>query len=369
MAARVVVSGAPASGKRTLCEQLSATLGLVHLSTGDMLREAVREGTEVGKQAKSFMDAGALVPDELIVKVVKARLSGTDCVTRGWLLDGFPRTDAQARSMQESRLNPSHALLLKVPEAVLLERVTGRRTDPETGRVYHLKFNPPESDEVRTRLQQRADDTEEALRKRLIEFHANNGAVARAFASVATEIDAGREKRDVLADALRVLLAPEGAAAAEVAPQAHQAAWLQDAMAERQISPNPRTVVSGKELHSKLDGHMRVGVAINVLSVHNIDTVMQTFDVEFVLRCRTLNASALRTIEGEPVRTDNWEPRIRFMNQLDTRKWQMRKSPKDGEIDYKYSIAATFSELFEMRSFPCVPRHSNAGPLPPPPQC
>ena len=111
---------------------------VIHLSTGDMLREAVKEGNDVGLKAKKFMDNGQLVPDELITNVVCARLKQKDCAEKGWLLDGFPRTMSQAEALKGAGMNPDCFILLDVPQEVLVERVTGRRTDPETGKIYHI---------------------------------------------------------------------------------------------------------------------------------------------------------------------------------------------------------------------------------------
>ena len=123
----------------------------MHLSTGDMLRAAVKEGTELGKQAQAVMEAGQLVPDELIIGVVVDRLRQSDCVEKGWLLDGFPRTKPQADALNAAGMVPDCFLLLDVPQEVLVERVTGRRTDPETGKIYHLTFSPPENEEIAAR--------------------------------------------------------------------------------------------------------------------------------------------------------------------------------------------------------------------------
>ena len=109
------------------------------------------------------MDNGKLVPDELIINVVTERLKEADCVKHGWLLDGFPRTRAQAQALNSAGMIPDAFILLSVPEEILVERVTGRRTDPVTNKIYHLKFNPPENSEVTARLVQRSDDTKEKI--------------------------------------------------------------------------------------------------------------------------------------------------------------------------------------------------------------
>ena len=155
--------GAPASGKGTQCELLSENFGLTHISAGDLLRAEVASGTANGKKAKEFMDAGKLVPNEIVVTMVKDRLSQSDAQA-GWLLDGYPRSKDQADALEEADIRPEVFLLLEVPEELLVERVVGRRLDPETGKIYHLKYAPPESDEIAARLIQRSDDTEEKVK-------------------------------------------------------------------------------------------------------------------------------------------------------------------------------------------------------------
>ena len=134
---KIIIAGAPASGKGTQCEVIKADYNVVHLSTGDILRAAVKAGSELGAEAKSYMDSGNLVPDELITGVVCDRLSQPDCEYQGWLLDGFPRTSAQAEALSRAGYDPDAFILLDVPQQCLVERVTGRRTDPETGKIYH----------------------------------------------------------------------------------------------------------------------------------------------------------------------------------------------------------------------------------------
>jgi len=170
---RIIIIGGPASGKGTQCEYIAATYGAVHLSTGDMLREAVRRnGSHVGKAAKEFMDRGELVPDDVMIQIVRERLDQEDCKSRGWLLDGFPRTKAQAVSFAEMGLEADVVLFLDVPDKDLIERIVGRRIDPVTGKSYHLKFRPPPK-EIIDRLEQRSDDTIQKSKLRLEQFHSN----------------------------------------------------------------------------------------------------------------------------------------------------------------------------------------------------
>lgn len=156
---RVMISGAPASGKGTQCELITKKYDLVHIAAGDLLRAEIAAGTENGRRAKEYMDKGQLVPNEIVVTMVKERLMCPDSQEKGWLLDGYPRSLSQAVALKE--FQPNLFILLEVPEEILVERVVGRRLDPVTGRIYHLKYSPPETDEIAARLTQRFDDTEE----------------------------------------------------------------------------------------------------------------------------------------------------------------------------------------------------------------
>lgn len=203
-ARKVIIAGAPASGKGTQCELIKSQLGLVHLSTGDMLRAAVKAGTKVGLLAKEYMDGGKLVPDEVIINLVRERLAEQDCVKNGWLLDGFPRTAVQAAALRAADIEPDLVLYLNVPDSMLIERVVGRRLDPETGRIYHLKFDPPPP-EVIPRMTHRSDDTAEKAALRLEQFHEHLGAILAAYENVTVEIDGTRAKNDVFSSIRQVL--------------------------------------------------------------------------------------------------------------------------------------------------------------------
>ncbi|CAN1290322.1 Adenylate kinase 5, chloroplastic [Linum perenne] len=144
-----MISGAPASGKGTQCELIVQKFGLVHISTGDLLRAEVSAGTEIGNRAKEFMNAGRLVPDEVVTAMVTARLSRDDAKERGWLLDGYPRSSSQAESLEKLNIRPDIYIVLNVPDEVLIDRCVGRRLDP--------------TDEIKARLTVRADDTEEKV--------------------------------------------------------------------------------------------------------------------------------------------------------------------------------------------------------------
>lgn len=204
-AVNVIIAGAPASGKGTQCEVIKEKFGVVHLSTGDMLRAAVSAGTEIGKMAKDFMDSGKLVPDDVIIGVVKDRLDASDCRDKGWLLDGFPRTQAQATALAEAGVSADCFLFLDVPDEVLVERVVGRRTDPVTGKIYHMTFSPPDDDEVLKRLMQRSDDTEEKVKVRLEQFHANVDSVKDSYLDIMVVIDGNRAPDVVSKDIIEAI--------------------------------------------------------------------------------------------------------------------------------------------------------------------
>jgi len=201
---KLIISGAPASGKGTQCELIVEKYKVTHLSTGDMLRDQVKQGTALGKKANEFMSTGKLVPDELMTTMVNERLQASDCKTNGWMLDGFPRTRAQADSLQKAKIIPDKFILLEVPDAVLIERVVGRRLDPVTGKIYHVKFNPPPADIV-SRLIQRSDDTEEKAKVRLDTYHKNLAAIFDVYKNVAFKINGNLDKNKVFTEIVKIL--------------------------------------------------------------------------------------------------------------------------------------------------------------------
>jgi adenylate kinase len=172
-AMNLILIGSPGAGKGTQALAISRALGIPQISTGDLIRSAIRDQTALGLEFKAYADAGAFVPDGLVNRLVEARLAQCDCA-RGFLLDGFPRTLSQAewldRSLGTNGRRIDRVVLFEVDDAVILERITGRRTDPETGRIYHLTFDPPPAD-IMPRLVHRADDSEAVLTRRLREHH------------------------------------------------------------------------------------------------------------------------------------------------------------------------------------------------------
>ncbi len=168
----LILLGPPGAGKGTQAEALCQACNVPSISTGDIIRTAIRTGHPLGMQFKRYSEAGSLVPDSLVNALVEDRLAAPDC-RGGFLMDGYPRTVAQAEWLDEmlaghgKRLD--HVLLLEVADEHILDRITGRRTDPVTGIIYHVKFDPPPA-EIAGRLVQRADDTAEVLTRRLHEF-------------------------------------------------------------------------------------------------------------------------------------------------------------------------------------------------------
>ncbi|GAA0470290.1 adenylate kinase [Alkalibacillus silvisoli] len=170
----LILMGLPGAGKGTQAEKIVEKYSIPHISTGDMFRSAIKEGTPLGKEAKSYMDQGDLVPDEVTIGIVKERLSKPDC-EKGFLLDGFPRTVAQAEALEKllSELNTKldYVLHVQVPEEKLVDRLTGRRICPECGATFHVEFNPPKQDGKcdvdGATLMQREDDQPETVKNRL----------------------------------------------------------------------------------------------------------------------------------------------------------------------------------------------------------
>jgi len=171
---RIILLGAPGAGKGTQAQFLMNKYGIPQISTGDMLRAAIKEGTPLGIEAKKVMDAGQLVSDELIIGLVKERITKADCAN-GFLLDGFPRTIPQADAMKENGITVDHCLEFDVPDEVIVGRMSGRRVHPGSGRVYHVVYNPPKvegkDDVTGEDLSIRDDDKEETVRKRLGVYH------------------------------------------------------------------------------------------------------------------------------------------------------------------------------------------------------
>ncbi|KAL3535961.1 hypothetical protein ACH5RR_004422 [Cinchona calisaya] len=203
---KVMISGAPASGKGTQCEMIVKKFGLVHVSTGDLLRAEVAAGTEIGNKAKDYMNSGRLVPDEIVTAMVKARLMQKDAKENGWLLDGYPRSFAQAQSLEEMKIRPDIYIVLDVPDEILVDRCVGRRLDPVTGKIYHITYFPPENEEIKERLVKRPDDTEEKVKSRLQIYKQNAEAILSTYLDILKKIDGNRPKEAIFKEVESLLL-------------------------------------------------------------------------------------------------------------------------------------------------------------------
>ena len=172
---RLILLGGPGAGKGTQANFIKDKYQIPQISTGDMLRAAIKAGSELGKKAKGYMDSGGLVPDEVIIGLVKERINEADC-QKGFLFDGFPRTIPQADAMKDAGVSIDAVVDINVPDAEIIKRMSGRRVHLASGRTYHITFNPPKDegkdDVTGEALIQRDDDQEETVRNRLDVYHA-----------------------------------------------------------------------------------------------------------------------------------------------------------------------------------------------------
>lgn len=185
---RLILLGAPGAGKGTQAQFITERYGIPQISTGDMLRAAVKAQTELGLQAKEVMDAGGLVSDDIIIGLVKERIAEPDCA-RGFLFDGFPRTIPQAEAMVDAGVSIDHVVEIAVEDEEIVSRLSGRRVHPGSGRVYHVVYNPPRQegvdDETGDALVQRDDDKEETVRKRLEVYHSQTSPLVAFYRDMA----------------------------------------------------------------------------------------------------------------------------------------------------------------------------------------
>lgn len=211
----IILMGPPGAGKGTQADRLVAQYGLLHISTGDMFREAVKEATPLGKEAKSYMDAGKLVPDEVTIGIVRERLGKPDCKKQGFILDGFPRTIEQADALTDILKNYdiklSGVVNISVPAEELVERIAGRRVCKSCGLSYHTVFNPTKvkdiCDSCGGQVYQRADDSIDTVKKRLSVYEAATKPLVDYYrnAGIYTEID-GRQTIDKVEAELKAVL-------------------------------------------------------------------------------------------------------------------------------------------------------------------
>jgi len=185
---KIVLLGSPGSGKGTQANFITENYNLPQISTGDMLRQAISSGDEIGIKAQTFMQSGKLVPDEIIIDLVRQRIKSDDCAN-GFLFDGYPRNMSQAISLTNSGIKLTHIIQIDVADDEILKRLTGRRVHLPSGRTYHIHFNPPKNegldDLTNEKLVQREDDTEETIKKRLAVYHSDTEPLINYYKNLA----------------------------------------------------------------------------------------------------------------------------------------------------------------------------------------
>ncbi|WP_028537012.1 adenylate kinase [Paludibacterium yongneupense] len=216
---KLILLGAPGAGKGTQANFIKDKFGIPQISTGDMLRAAVKAGTPLGLEAKKIMDEGGLVRDDIIIGLVKERIAESDCAN-GFLFDGFPRTIPQAEAMKQAGVDIDYVVEIDVPDAQIIDRMSGRRVHVASGRTYHVRFNPPavagRDDVTGEELVQRDDDREETVKKRLAVYHEQTEVLVGFYSALAKAGDArapayirvdGTQAVDAVRDALLAQLA------------------------------------------------------------------------------------------------------------------------------------------------------------------
>ncbi len=200
----LILFGAPGAGKGTQAKILIEKFDIPQISTGDILRAAIKNQTKLGLEAKKFMDAGDLVPDTVVMGLIEERLKEDDC-KKGYILDGFPRTVVQAEFLDKVA-NIDKVIALDVPQEAIVERITGRRTSAKTGKIYHIKYNPPVDEDPKD-LIQRADDTEEAVVKRLEAYNNQTLPVLDYYKkqNKVTTVDGSRKPDEISKELIEIL--------------------------------------------------------------------------------------------------------------------------------------------------------------------
>ena len=209
---RLLFIGPPGSGKGTQAKRIAAKYNIPHISTGDILREAIRSETPVGNRAKFYVESGGLVPDDVMLDIISGRLAQPD-TTNGFILDGFPRTDKQASNLYTVLGSSNRAIQASIvfdcPNAAIVDRVCGRRVCPVCGAVYHIKYQLPKSqdtcDNDNSKLLHRSDDSEETIIKRLDKYYRELGSVTKYFISTLQKIDANQSPETVLIEIENVI--------------------------------------------------------------------------------------------------------------------------------------------------------------------
>lgn len=212
---RVILLGPPGAGKGTQAQFICDAFSIPQISTGNMLRAAVAAGTELGQRVKGVLDAGALVSDEIIIGLVKERITQDDC-TNGFLFDGFPRTIPQAQALQAAGVQIDAVVEISVPDEEIIKRLSGRRMHPDSGRVYHVIFNPPKVDDVDDEsgepLIQRIDDNEATVKERLSVYHQQTRPLVEFYQNLSSAkslryvtVDGLKDVNDVQKEVLKAL--------------------------------------------------------------------------------------------------------------------------------------------------------------------
>lgn len=205
----IVLFGAPGAGKGTQAKELIEKYGIPQISTGDILRGAIANGTQLGLEAKKYMDNGNLVPDEVVNGLVKERLAMEDC-NKGFIMDGFPRTVVQAEALdkilEELAKKIEIVIALDVPNSLIVRRITGRRVSKKTGKIYHMEFNPP-VDEKEEDLEQRVDDTEEVVLNRLATYDKQTAPVLEYYKKQqkVVTVDGTKKPEEVTKEVIEIL--------------------------------------------------------------------------------------------------------------------------------------------------------------------
>ncbi|MGH8742712.1 MAG: adenylate kinase [Burkholderiales bacterium] len=194
---KLILLGAPGAGKGTQAAYIAQKYGIPQISTGDMLRAAVKAGTQLGLEAKKYMDSGELVPDAVIIGLIKERIQQLDCA-KGFLFDGFPRTIPQAEALKKADVKLDYVLEIDVPDEEIVRRLSGRRVHPASGRTYHIIFNPPKvpgkDDITGEELVQRNDDKEDTVKKRIAVYHAQTKQLISYFSKWSAQGEEGAPK-------------------------------------------------------------------------------------------------------------------------------------------------------------------------------
>jgi adenylate kinase len=258
----VVVLGPPCSGKGTQCKRLAQKFGLVHFSTGDGLRELAAKGTDLGLQVKDFEDRNSLVPDDLVIRVIRERLAQDDVQQKGCLVDGFPRTGPQAESLLQTKVDI--VILLEASNEAMLLRAPDRRVDPETGQTYHLKFVPPPSDVENRLIRRKHDDDSTAFKRRLESYRTYIRQVLPFFSGKVKTLDAGLEPDVVFRNFVKVLAEME---------EKNDDLWPEE-QAKAMDSDMPRLVLHPCTKVSDEGGLVNVCVTIEVPSISRPPTLV-----------------------------------------------------------------------------------------------